>query len=43
MYGTGANGHMSALALGLLFGNEDKANWLQFWSFVKQIIRQSMH
>jgi hypothetical protein len=36
MYGTDANGHMSALALGLLFGNEDNANWSQFWSFVKR-------
>jgi hypothetical protein len=36
VYGTDANGHMSALAMGLLFGNEDKANWSQFWSFVKR-------
>ena len=36
VYGTDANGHMSALALGLLFGNEDNANWLQFWSYVKR-------
>ena len=33
---TNANGHMSAFALGLMFGNEDKANWSKFWSFVKR-------
>ena len=37
VYGTNANGHMSALAFGLLFGNEDKANWSSFWAFVKKI------
>jgi hypothetical protein len=36
VYGTNANGHMSALAFGLLFGNEDKANWSKFWAFVKR-------
>ncbi len=36
VYGTNANGHMSALAFGLLFGNEDKANWSSFWAFVKR-------
>ena len=36
VYGTNANGHMSALALGLMFGNEDKANWSKFWTFVKR-------
>ena len=36
VYGTNASRHMSALALGLLCGNEDKANWSKFWSFVKK-------
>ncbi len=33
---TNANGHMSALAFGLLFGNEGKTNWSKFWAFVKR-------
>ncbi len=37
VYGTNANGHMSALAFGLLFGNKDKTNWSKFWAFVKRI------
>jgi Zn-dependent M32 family carboxypeptidase len=37
VYGTNANGHMTALAFGLLFGNEDKTNWSHFWTFVKRI------
>jgi hypothetical protein len=36
-YGTNANGHMSPLTFGLLFGNEDKNNWSKFWSFVKTV------
>ena len=36
-YGTNANGHMSPVAFGLLFGNEDKRNWSTFWGFVKEI------
>ena len=28
---------MSPVALGLLFGNEDKANWATFWNFVKEL------
>jgi len=36
-YGTNANGHMSPVAFGLLFGNEDKKNWTTFWSFVKSV------
>jgi hypothetical protein len=36
-YGSNANGHMSPVALGLLFGNEDKANWATFWNFVKEL------
>ena len=34
-YATTANGNMSPLAFGLLFGNEDTNNWSKFWSFVK--------
>ncbi len=37
VYGTNANGHMSALVLGLLFGNKDKTNRSKFWAFVKRI------
>ena len=36
-YGTNANWHMSPLAFGLLFGNEDKKNWSTFWKFVKSV------
>ena len=32
-----ANGNMSPLAFGLLFGNEDTNNWSKFWSFVKKV------
>ncbi len=37
VYGTNANGHMSALAFGLLFENEDTTNWSKLWAFVKRI------
>jgi hypothetical protein len=43
VYGSNANGTMSALGFALLFGNEDKQSWTQFWSFFKkkhQIINQ---
>ena len=36
-YATTANGNMSPLAFGLLFGNEDTNNWSKFWKFVKQV------
>ncbi len=36
-YGTIANGNMSPLAFGLLFGNENTENWLKFWMFVKKV------
>ena len=36
-YATTANGNMSPLAFGLLFGNEDTNNWSKFWSFVKKV------
>lgn len=36
-YGTNANGHMSPIAFGLLFGNEDASNWSTFWTFVKTV------
>ena len=34
-YGTTANGNASHIAFGILFGNEDKNNWAQFWEFAK--------
>ncbi len=36
-YATTANGNMSPLAFGLLFGNEDTKNWSKFWCFVKNV------
>ncbi len=36
-YAITANGNMSPLAFGLLFGNEDTKNWSKFWSYVKKI------
>jgi hypothetical protein len=44
VYGTNANGTMPALGFALLFGNEDKQSWTQFWNFIKkthQTINQS--
>jgi len=34
-YGTTANANASPIAFGILFGNEDKKNWEQFWEFAK--------
>jgi hypothetical protein len=36
-YGTTANGNMSPLAFGIMFGNEDTGNWTKLWEFVKEI------
>jgi hypothetical protein len=36
-YAMTANGNMSPLVFGLLFGNEDTKNWSKFWSYVKKI------
>ena len=36
-YGTTANGNMSPLAFGIMFGSEDTGNWTKFWEFVKVI------
>jgi hypothetical protein len=36
VYGTNANGTMSALGFALLFGNKDKQSWTQFWNFIKK-------
>jgi hypothetical protein len=36
VYGTNANGTMSALRFALLFGNKDKQSWTQFWNFIKK-------
>jgi hypothetical protein len=44
VYGTYANGTMSALGFALMFGKEDKQIWTQFWNFIKKthpIINQS--
>jgi hypothetical protein len=35
-YANMANGNMSALGLAMLFGNEDKDYWTQFWKFIKK-------
>jgi hypothetical protein len=35
-YGMTANANMSPLAYGIFFGDEDKANWSQFWDFFKR-------
>ncbi len=36
-YRSTANGNMSPLAFGLLFGNENTENWTKFWRFVKKV------
>ena len=36
-YASTANGNMSPLAFGLLFGNEDTKNWAIFWNFVLRV------
>jgi hypothetical protein len=36
-YGTTANGNVSPLAFGLLFGNGNTENWSKFWMFVKKV------
>jgi hypothetical protein len=36
-YGTTANGNTSPVAFGILFGNEDKEGWVQFWKFAKNL------
>ncbi len=36
-YGTTANGNTSPVAFGILFGNEDKEGWSQFWKFAKNL------
>jgi hypothetical protein len=36
-YASTANGNMSPLAFGLLFGNKDNDNWSKFWAFVKRV------
>ena len=37
LYGTTANGNMYPVALGYVFGNENKAAWMSFWEFVVKI------
>ena len=36
-YASTANGNMSPLAFGILFGNEDTKNWAAFWNFVLSV------
>ncbi len=36
-YTTTANGNMTNVAFGILFGNEDIKNWTLFWNFVKKV------
>jgi hypothetical protein len=36
-YGTTANANASPIAFGILFGNEDRNNWEQFWEFAKTL------
>jgi hypothetical protein len=36
-YRTTANGNMSPLAFGLLFGNKNTEYWSKFWMFVKKV------
>ena len=36
-YASTANGNMSPLGFGLLFGNKDIDNWTKFWGFIKSI------
>jgi MULE transposase domain len=36
-YGTTANGTMSPVALGLVFGNETKASWMSFCKFIANL------
>ncbi len=36
-YGTTANCNTYPAAFGILFGNEDKEGWMEFWDFAKSI------
>jgi transposase-like protein len=36
-YGTTANCNTFPVALAILFGNEDKEGWVQFWNFAKSL------
>ena len=36
-YGNTANGTMVPLGFAMLFGNEDTANWVRFWEFIKNV------
>ena len=36
-YSTTANCNTSPFAFGILFGNEDKDDWIQFWKFAKSV------
>jgi hypothetical protein len=36
-YANSANGTMASLGFAILFRNEDTANWIKFWKFIKSI------
>ncbi len=36
-YGITANCNASPVAFGIVFGNEDKSGWVDFWTFAKKI------
>jgi hypothetical protein len=36
-YGITANCNASPFAFGIVFGNEDKSGWVDFWTFAKEI------
>ena len=36
-YTTSSNATMVCLGIAFLYGNEDKANWKKFWTFIKEI------
>ncbi len=36
-YGTTANCNTSPVAFGILFGNEKKEGWMDYWDFVKSV------
>ncbi len=36
-YGTTANCNTYPVAFGILFGNEDKEGWMDFWDFAKSV------
>ena len=37
-YSASASSNMSPVALGIMFGNEDKENWIQFWKYAVELL-----